>query len=82
MVEYGPDEIFFKVPQCYPSVHKTNKCFDHTFTFDAPIVWNDLPDDVHSASNPVCLRKKVKPYVFKRLPTLGHKLPSASVISI
>ena len=30
------------------------KHFGHSFAFDAPIVWNDLPDDVHSAPTLAC----------------------------
>ena len=35
------------------------KHFGHSFAFDAPMVWNDLPDEVRSATT--CLfQKKVK----------------------
>ena len=36
------------------------KHFGYTFAFAAPIVWNDLPDDVQSALTPGCFRKKAK----------------------
>ena len=38
--------------------------FGHSFAFDAPTVWNDLPDDVCSARILACFRKKLKSYLF------------------
>ena len=40
-----PGKRFLEVPQFYPSVQKH---FDHSFAFDAPIVWNELLDDACS----------------------------------
>ena len=44
-----PDKRFLEIPQYYPSVHKSKKHFGHSFTFDDPTLWNDLPDDVYPA---------------------------------
>ena len=61
-----PDKRFMEVPQYYPSVHKSKKHFSHSFAFDAPTLWNDLPDHVHSAPNLACFRKKLKSYLFDK----------------
>ena len=50
----------------YPSVHKSKKCFCHSFAFDATTLWNDLTDDVYSAPTLACFRKKLKPYLFDK----------------
>ena len=36
---------FLVVPEFLPSVHKSVKQFGNSFAFDAPTVWNALPDD-------------------------------------
>ena len=42
-----PDKRFLEVPQFYLSVHtKKKQHFGHSFAFDVPTLWNDLPDDV------------------------------------
>ena len=47
----SPDKRFLNFPQFYPSVQKPKTHFDHSFAFNAPMVWNDFPDEVHSAQN-------------------------------
>ena len=42
------------------------KHFSHSFAFDAPTFWNDLTDDVCSATNLACFRKKLKSYLFDK----------------
>ena len=61
-----PDKRFLKVPQYYPSRHKSKKHFGHSFAFGAPTLWNNLPDVVHSAPNLACFRKKLKSYLFDK----------------
>ena len=58
--------MFLEVPQFYPSVHKLKKHFGHSFAFDAPTLWNDMPDDVRSAPYLACFRKKLKSYLFDK----------------
>ena len=41
-----PDKRFLEVPQFCPSVHKSKNHFGHSFAFDAPTVWNHLPNEV------------------------------------
>ena len=53
-----PDIRFLEVPQYYPQyTNKKKNFFSHSFAFDAPTLWNDLPDDVRSAPNLACFRK-------------------------
>ena len=40
--------------------------FGLSFSYDAPKIWNDLPDDVHSASFHHSIRKKLKTYLFAK----------------
>ena len=61
-----PDKRFLEVPQFCPSVHKEKNHFGHSFAFDAPTVWNHLPDEVCSAPTLKCLRKRLKLYLFKK----------------
>ena len=56
-----PDKRFLEIPQFYPWLYTNkNNHFGHSFAFDAPTLWNDFPDDVHSASTLACFRKKIK----------------------
>ena len=57
---------FLEVPQYYSSVHNSKKHFGHSFAFDAPTVWNDLPYDVHSAPSLACFKEKLKSYLFNK----------------
>ena len=51
-----------------PTHQYTNpkKHFGHSFAFDGPTLLNDLLDDVRSAPNLACFRKKLKPYLFDK----------------
>ena len=37
-----------------------------SFAFDGPTLWHDMPDDVRSAPNLACFRKKLKSYLFNK----------------
>ena len=39
-------ENFLVIPKFQPSVHKSVKQFGHSFAFDAPTVWNVLPEEI------------------------------------
>ena len=45
------DGVLLEVPHC---------------AYDAPRIWNDLPDDVHSAKSLSSFRKKLKTYLFEK----------------
>ena len=76
-----PDKRFLDSFQFYPSVYKSKKHFGHSFAFDAPTVWNDLPDQIHSAPSLACFRKKVKIVSLQRgFPNLAYTLSGVSVV--
>ena len=39
---------FLNIPKLQPKIHKSTKQFGFSFTFDAPTVWNSLPEDIHA----------------------------------
>ena len=58
------DDVFPEVPHFAPSVYKSAKHFSLHFAYDAPKIWNDLPDDVRFATSLHSFRKKLKTYLF------------------
>ena len=40
---------FLAIPKFQPSVHKSIKEFGYSFAFDAPTVWNALPEEIHAS---------------------------------
>ena len=50
-----------------PSVHKSTRHFGLSFAYDAPKIWNDLPDDVRSNSSVNTFRKKLKAYLLSKV---------------
>ena len=61
-----PDHQYLTVPPFRSSVFKSVKHFDHSFAFDAPKIWNELPHDVRSAASVASFRKKLKTYLFAK----------------
>ena len=61
-----PDRQYLTVPPFHSSVFKSAKHFGHSFAFDAPNIWNDLPQDVRSATSVASFRKKLKTYLFAK----------------
>ena len=59
------DGVLLEVPHC-ASIYKSKKHFGHSFAYDAPRIWNDLPDDVRSAKSLSSFRKKLKTYLFEK----------------
>ena len=55
-----PDHQYLAVPPFRSSIFKSVKHFDHSFAFDAPKIWNELPHDVRSATSVASFRKKLK----------------------
>ena len=56
------DGVFLEVPHFAPSVYKSSKHFGLSFAYDAPKIWNDMPDDVRSATSLHPFKKKLKTY--------------------
>ena len=61
-----PDRQYLTVPPFRSSVFKSVKHFDHSFAFDAPKIWNELPHDVRSAVSVASFRRKLKTYLFAK----------------
>ena len=40
---------FLNVPKFQPTIHKSTKQFGYRFAFDAPTVWNSLPEDIRAS---------------------------------
>ena len=45
---------------------QVNHTFCNSFTMDAPKIWNEIPDDVRSATSIASFRKKLKTYLFAK----------------
>ena len=58
------DGVFLEIPHFATSLYKSSKHFGLSFAYDAPKIWNDLPDDVRSATSLHSLRRKLKAYLF------------------
>ena len=61
------DGVFLEVPHSATSIYKSFKHFGLSFAYDAPKIWNDLPDDVHSATSLHSFRRKLKIYLFAQV---------------
>ena len=48
---------FLVILKFYPSVHKSVKQFGNSFVFDAPTVWNALPDEICVSPSSASFRK-------------------------
>ena len=57
--------VLLEVPH-FASIYKSKKHFGLSFAYDAPIIWNDLPNDVRSAKFLTSFRKKLKTYLFEK----------------
>ena len=60
------DGVFLEVPHFATSIYKSSKHFGLSFAYDAPKIWNDLPDDVRSATSLHSFRRKLKTYLFSQ----------------
>ena len=61
-----PDHQYLSVPPFRSSVFESVQHSDHSFAFDAPKIWNELPHDVCSAASVASFRKKLKTYLFAK----------------
>ena len=60
------DSVVHEISQFVTSVHKSTKHFGLSFAYDAPKIWNDLPDDVRSASSANIVKKRLKAYILSK----------------
>ena len=47
----NPKNLFLQVPHYCASIHNSKVHFNNSFSYDAPKLWNDLPQDIRSAPN-------------------------------
>ena len=57
---------FLYVPKFQPKIHKSTKQFGFSFAYDAPNVWNSLPEDIHASPTIASFRKKLKTYLYTK----------------
>ena len=55
---------FHNVPKFKAKIHKSTKRFGFSFTFDAPTVWNSLPEDIRASPTIASFRTKLKTYLY------------------
>ena len=66
---------FLNVPKFQPTIHKSAKQFGFSFAFDAPTVWNSLPEDIRASPTMASFRK-----MLKSLSSLAHFSYGFSVV--
>ena len=57
---------FLNVPKFQSTIHKYTKQFGFSFAFDAPTVWNSLPEDICASPTMASFRKKLKTYLYAK----------------
>ena len=57
---------FLNVPKFQPTFHKSTKHFGSSFAFDAPTVWNSLPEDIRALPTVASFRKELKTYLYAK----------------
>ena len=57
---------FLNVPKFQPTIHKSTKQFGFSFVFDAPTVWNSLPEDIRASPTIASFRKKLQTYLYTK----------------
>ena len=78
--DYPKYFVPFLKPRIATLVYKSTKHFGLSFAYDAPMIWNDLPDDVYSVTSRHSLRKKLKTYLFeKAYPPIVFVFPILSL---
>ena len=60
------DGVLLKVPHI-ASIYKSQKDFGLSFANDAPRIWNDRNDDLHSTNSVTAFRKKLRTYLFTKV---------------
>ena len=57
---------FLNVPKFQPKIHKSTKQFGFSLAFDAPTVWNSLPEDIRASPTIASFRTKLKTYLYAK----------------
>ena len=72
------DGNFLVIPKFQLSVHKSIKQFGYSFAFDAPTVWNALPEEICASSSLASFRNTSKPTFTPRHTLLSLTYPRHS----
>ena len=62
----NPRKLFLHVPPYCSTIHKSEVHFNNSFSYDAPKLWNDLPQDIRSAQSLSCFKSRLKTYLFQK----------------
>ena len=74
------NQFLWKVSKIRECGHSKNH-FGHSLAFDAPTVWNHLPDEVRSAPTLACFRKRLKIISLQKgISNLAYTLSAVSVV--
>ena len=57
---------FIVVPKFQSTIYKSTRQFGFSFAFDAPTIWNALPNEVRACPSIGSFRRKLKAYVFTK----------------
>ena len=57
---------FLVIPKFQPSIHKSVKQFGHSFAFDAPTIWNALPEKIRASPSLASFRKRLKIHLYTK----------------
>ena len=57
---------FLNVPKFQPKIYKSTKQFGFSFAFDAPTVWNSLPEEIRASPTIASFRNKLKTYLYAK----------------
>ena len=60
------DDVVLEVPNFTSLIFKSTMHFGLSCANDAPVIWNNLPDNVYSATSLSSIRKKLKSYLFAK----------------
>ena len=61
-----PSNKYLQKPTYNSIVHKSKKEFNNSFSYDAPNLWNNLPDNIRLAPTLTTFRSRLKTYLFQQ----------------
>ena len=71
---------FLDIPKFQPSVHKSVKQFGHSFVFNAPTIWNALPEEIHASPSLASFKNGEKLPLHQGIPSLVFLTLASSVV--
>ena len=74
----GSNETHYARSTYIISIRHQSHTLDIAFAFNAPKIWNGLPENVHHAVSTASFRKKLKTYLFAKVYVHSHPTTSVS----